>query len=169
MRIHLLAGQEKIEPTKVIHLLPPFTHVLFGPISRSYQTGSWCKGLHECLCGFDLSPYFFSDCLSPCLISYLWPTVLNAAKENNCGRNVYLNPNVLICFCCARLFVLLSVLPPFSDHLLHCIGKKYICFCEPQCPPFIYLLSILNTFVDFYVCVSIQPSIFSMSVLKSWA
>ena len=109
-----------------------------------------------------MSPYFFSDCLSPCLISYLYPTVLNAVKEKNCGRNVYLNPNVLKCFCCAWLFVVLSVLPPFSDHLLHCIGKNYICFCDPQPSFFIFKL---NKFMDVLNArVSIQPSIFSMFV-----
>ena len=63
---------------------------------------------------------------------------------------------------CGHLLRFMSFLR-FINHLLHCISKKNICFCESH-PPLIYLLSRLNKFVDFYVCVSIQPSNFMYSI-----
>ena len=116
---------------------------------------------------FDLSPYFFSDCLSPCLISNLYPTVLNAVKEKNCGRNVYLNPNVLICFCCAR-FMLCSVSFLRSATTSYTVSERNIFVFVTPNP--LFLFSKLNKFMDVSnACVSIQSSIFSMSVLKFWA
>ena len=148
LRIRPFAGQEEIEATKVVHLLPPFTHVLFGPISRSYQTGSWCKGLHQCICGFDLSPCFFSCCLSPCLILYLYPTVLIAVKEMNCRRYVSQNSNVLICFSLCVVICYASCPSSVSATISCTVSVRNIfVFVNPTPPSFLYFQDQMHSWI----------------------
>jgi len=114
-RICPLAGHEKIEATKVEHLLPPFTQVLFEYIPRSYRTGSWCKCLHLYLCGLDLSAIFsseyFSRCLYPPYFYESWPHMKTIIVEDK----VWCILIDLNCIWCVRSCHCASVICPDSD------------------------------------------------------
>jgi hypothetical protein len=127
----------KIEATKVFHLLPPFTHVLFGPIPRSYQTGSWWKGLLLCIMWVWFVTIFFWRLSVSLSKSISIPNSRDRRWREELWEIYYFNPNVLMRFFCTMSFVVDSR-PSFVSATTSCTVQVRNMFVYAKLIPSFY-------------------------------